>query len=262
MDRIVGAYQCGRDYWDSKHWSIVRGFGFDIYLPSISLIDTEGELEINLARTKIEKFVIDEKFIEEILKFFLANLLSIDVKDKNSIWESQYGYIPIAFSDKGYTVCARSFILHTGMKIRINIGRLDIGQRLQELGIPYSILPGFSDKLNTQSLHFSSGDKFGKGYINGELLYNMMGYENCCRKILIDKSVKQSLIGTWGFGRKYRVIRNAIFSMRCDDGMEEIDYDLAKLVTKDNPLIIEYLPTPIGEKENNIMIKLLKNIYR
>ncbi|MCL2426243.1 MAG: ATP-binding protein [Oscillospiraceae bacterium] len=278
ISSIESSYHVDKDHWDNSHWSIIRGFGFDIHMPSMSIIDNDsnGKLPIDISRNVILDFPIEEVFIEDIYKYFLAQVLCIPLERHACfVWEGKHGYIPLAYCDKGFTICARTFALHTKEKIWLIIGN-DISDDAN-ISSPFAVLDNFHGRDNS-SLHYNcSYGPQGKIFINGELIYQSdenslfemlssiitsaepTGYKSCCGKILAYDNGNNSLDMLPRKDRKCcEVEADTFLSIPINAEEEASDSDIARVISKDNPLAIEYIPKPIGDTEKNILMEILQ----
>lgn len=258
VDEVEIAYH-QKNQWSSKHWSIIKGYGFKIHLPLISLKDYEGHVELDLSRTKLEKLPLEPEFVEEVYKYLIAELLT----DKYffyrySIWESHHGYIPLAHSSMGYTILARSFILHIGKPIWCLVGNHRYIHTNIPTNIPIGYIPRFIDSLHCHCINSNIINLYEVG-INGNILIDGHKLAKCCGCVISRYKIFSSIIPS-----KLRdgVLKNIYIynpnNIEINKQYMKTMSALANYLDKENPMFIEYIPTPIKDGENNLMLKMLQ----
>lgn len=242
--------------WSYSHWSFIRNWGFDMFLPLISLKDYEGRVKMDLSRRKVESLQLERGFIEEIYKYLLAEILTDEqFNAKITVWESVHGYIPLAYSNKGYTVLARSFILHTGSPIWCLVTEKN---RPIDIEIPLGYMHVFFDR-GIDSIHYGVGEKFnGKTFLNRDLLIFDKRIMKCCGGMIYrNDSIRHR--NSERVSSKNKKLENIyccnMDEVRIDKGVLN---QMVNYLDKDNAMFLEYIPTPIREEENNLMIKILQ----
>lgn len=253
IEQIEHSYHNYIDHWNHKHWSLIRGFGFDIHLPVIFLNDPKNYLKLDLSRRTIEEFPIEPAFVEELYKYLIAQLFSDNqLLNKCTLWESRHGYIPLAHSNRGYTILSRSFILHTCKSIWCAVGEHEYKYETIPMGyIPF----GYND-----SIHFGYDKKI---FINGDLIMDDRSYKSCCRKIISRNIIRAFSDYATNLSDYYGENFHNIYILDLTKKKTaESNTDLIRLLAsnldKKEKLFIEYTPTPIAPNENNIMLKILK----
>lgn len=174
-----------RDNRYDNFWSIDSQYGFAMHLPMISVKDKANKyIKTNLARTTITEIKIEPDFIREIYKYFIAQLLfrRFDSSDKEYPWFHFYkGKMPLAISDRGFTILSRSFILHTKKDVLCFFGRF---KNFEKLEVEQDVLKshfyhscgyyGSSDALYYRDFLYEDV------YVNGERLIKHSEFLSCC----------------------------------------------------------------------------------
>lgn len=255
VGEIERPYHEYKDQWKNSHWSIIREYGFDLHLPLISLDDYKGKIKLDLSRRILEEFPLEPMFIEELYKYLIAGLLCGKYfSNKSTMWESCHGYIPLAHSDKGYTILARSFVLHTGISIWCFFGH----QGIIDINLPI----GYMVKWN--SLHCSDGlDDFKNAFVNGDLLIHNDQYLECCGGVVcigeeIPYHINHIELSEY-YGESFKGINILNPNKRnlTQDDVETM-LQLAGFLKDGDTKFVEYIPTPLKEGENNLMLKVLQ----
>lgn len=262
VGEIESPYHMNKDPWSYTHWSILRGYGFDIHLPLISLDDNEGCISLDLSRSIVSEIPLEETFIEEIYKYLIAELLTDEqFSYKCTVWESRHGYIPIAHSGMGYTILARSFILHTGKSIWCFIG----DRNPIDVEIPIGYLSKFNSFHSADSIHYDIEQGFfGKVFLNGDLLMEGNTFTKCCGGIICKKSkishyIHNKVALSKFYGKDFEDI-----CVLYPNGRNFTKKDVNTMATlsayleTDDMRFLEYIPTPVKEGENNLMLKMLQ----
>lgn len=268
IDKVEPRYHINTNRWGSTHWSIIRNRGFDVHLPIISLIDNNAYLDMDLSRRHLNNFPIEDGFVKEIYKYILSELL-IDSYFDNfhgypnyTIWESQHGYIPLAFSDNGYTILSRSFILNTGSSIWCYIGERDTFKT----SLPIGYMSKMGEHDVTDSIHYGTTcGLLGKTFINGDLLIDKFNFKKCCGVVIVKSNTNSLLITNTSialrdyFGDEFK----DIYLLNPNGAALDSPYlnDIFKFVSNlknENSMVVEYIPTPIKEGEKNIMLEILQ----
>jgi len=96
-------------------------YGLDIPMPTISLSDRNKAIDLNVTKTNIDNFNLEINFIKIIYHQFLAELLN--VKNYDVRHETKWGVHYLAKSRKGFTVCARTFLLNCKKTILLRFQR-------------------------------------------------------------------------------------------------------------------------------------------
>jgi len=292
IDRVEFPYHSNKDQWNNTHWSIVRGYGFDMHLPLISIVDNDCKLKLDLSRRRIESFPLEDNFIRELYKYLLAELLcgtyftQKDYPRGCTVWESEHGYIPIAHSEKGYTILARSFILNTGGNIWCYIGE----RNTFDVKIPLGYMLASDFHSSTDSIHYNTDISItGKTFINGDLLVDRSYFTKCCGGVVMksasNKSVPEILSLMPIFAPAAEILISAtnkagnglvslediykqesfkdIYLSKSDyintDELDiELMLDLACKLNDYNSMFLQYMPTPINDGEKNLMLEILQ----
>lgn len=174
-----------RDDTYNNFWSIQSQYGFAMHLPTISVKDKANKyIKTDLARTTITEIKIEPDFIREIYKYFIAQLLfrRFDSSDKEYFWFHFYkGKMPLAVSDKEFTILSRSFILHAKKDVLCFFGRF---KNFEKLEVDQSVLKshfyhscgyyGNSDALYYRDFLYEDV------YVNGENLIKHSEFLPCC----------------------------------------------------------------------------------
>ena|GEM_PF-1902426 len=293
IEKVEFPYHSNKDQWKHKHWSIARGFGFDMHLPLISIVDNECKLELDLSRRRAKDFPLEDNFIKDMYKYLIAELLvgTYFTKPQDYInWESRHGYIPMAYSDKGYTVLARSFILHTGKDIWCYIGKG--WPKPLSIKIPLGYMSGFSALSTVDSIHYNIDMGIsGKSFINGDLLVDRSYFTKCCGGAVMKKSHGTlrstpeilSLMPIFApeEGTRISTTNKAenglvhladiygqdsfkdIYLAKSDYiSLDELDIelmlDLACSLDEYDSMFVQYIPTPMRKTEKNLMLETLR----
>lgn len=255
IEKMASPYHEYKDQWSNTHWSILRGYGFDIHLPLIALNDYNGFIKFDLSRCVVEEFPLETAFIEEIYKYLIAELMVDKQFDRKcSVWESSHGYIPIAHCDKGYTILSRSFILNTGNPIWCFIGS---NQPFNTV-IPIGYMHNLGDSNSSDSIHYNAEwGLFSKSFINGDLLVDRFNITKCCGGIISKGNNSLSLIN--GKVYSYNKDINILITSKTDfEQDKDVIFKLATYLKSDNTKFIKYIPSPIKKGENNLMLKMLQ----
>lgn len=109
-------------------------YGFPLKTPTISIVDYNNKVHINLSRDKLTAFPAEERFVEEGYRYVIMRLLeerSVEggsscvralqkgfgcSEDYRIIGNSMMKLSHYLFSEKGYTLMSPSFIKHAGVK--------------------------------------------------------------------------------------------------------------------------------------------------
>ena len=199
VSEIEFPYHQKGSQWDNRHWGIIRKRGFDIHLPLISVKDNNCEIAMDLSRRYIDALPLEDDFVVEIYKYFIAELLvgkftkpSKEIVPPSN-WEGDHGYIPIAYHNagKGYTVLARSFILNTKEKeIWCYIG----DRKYIKTNVPIGFMARFgASKDVVDSIHYCTNQSItSKTYLNGDLLMDGFRLMGCCPIALLKERSNSS----------------------------------------------------------------------
>lgn len=262
IEEMESPYHVHKDQWTNTHWSIIRGYGFDIHLPLISLDDYDGQINMDLSRRILEKLPLEQTFIEEVYKYLIAELLSGKCfSSKHSLWECRYGYIPMAHSAKGYIILARSFILHIGKPTRCLIS----SKQHIDTEIPIGSMYKFDNIGIMDSIHYNVGSYLGdKVFLNGDLLMdNRRTFTKCIGGVICKKSDAPYYVNKLElselFGKKYE----GIYLLNPNEKKftkKDVDtiLTLASNLEPDDIMFLEYIPSAVKEGENNLMLKMLQ----
>lgn len=105
-----------------------------MHLPTISVKDKANKyVKTDLARTNVTSFKLELSFVRNIYKYFIAQILfrKFELCDIEYPWFHFYkGKMPLAISDKGFTVLARSFVLNTEKDVICFFGRFKNFEKL------------------------------------------------------------------------------------------------------------------------------------
>lgn len=255
IGKIASPYHEYKDQWSNIHWSILRGYGFDIHLPLIALNDYNGYIKLDLSRCVVEEFPLEEAFIEEIYKYVIAELMFDEHFDrKYTVWESIHGYIPIAHCDKGYTILARSFILNTGSPIWCFIG----SDKPFNTTVPIGYMHDFDFSNSNDSIHYNAKwGFFNKLFINGDLLVDEYNITKCCGGIISKENNDLLLINKeiYKLNKDINILTTNKTDLEKDN---DIIFELATYLKNDNTKFLKYIPSPVQKGEKNLMLKMLQ----
>lgn len=259
-------------------------YGFAMHLPTISVKDKANEyIKTDLARTNITGFKIELSFVKNIYKFFIAQILfrKFDLSDIEYPWFHFYkGKMPLAISNKGFTVLARSFILNTEKDVICFFGRFknfekyDVNQDMLKSHFYNSCgYYGSTDALYYRDFLYQDI------YVNGESLVQHSEFMPCCvYAILYDRGrygkcnctmsladyLKNPDINE-NYGIYFSIVDNidqykSEISKYYEYLKSEEDYDNEDVSERQNgkACIIRYSPSKVeGKNEENIMLDLL-----
>ena len=162
---------------------------------------------------------------------------------------------PYAHSDNGYTVLARSFILHTGVPVWCFTN----SRYLSHPGIAIGFMNDFDD-----TIHYNTGQgEFNKMFVNGELLAERSQYKSCCGAVVyMEKNShfavnKIDLSEYFGASCKDTFLLNQNIADFDENTLNEI-VTLASCLENDGEKFVQYFPSPVQEKEKNLMLKVLQ----
>lgn len=181
--RFLKPFESDQRY--NNYWSINSQYGFSMHLPTISVKDKVNKyVKTDLARTNVTGFKLELSFVRNIYKYFIAQILKskFEPGDKEYPWFHFYkGKMPLAISDKGFTVLAQSFILDTEKDVICFLGRF---KNFEELDVNHSMLKshfynscgyyGASDALYYRDFLYEDI------YVNGERLVQFSKFLPCC----------------------------------------------------------------------------------
>jgi len=245
---LVNGIEVMNRYNNKKEFNTTE-YGYNIDIPSISIIDKNNDLKINLNRTNIIDFPEWSLIAESVFKYELANLLLFPEKDINRIVFNHFNCKEIAVYNNGYTLCRPSFIYHTKQKkaILLFFNELNDGNNiLNNLDVPIAI---------------NSYQYIPDNYMMDDIILmtaQSMGSEchNYWYKYSSAEKDKDSFFND--IRRKYYNIGNDCYYVTLYD--EDIKKPPLNLnLSYDLPLIIEYVPgNPCEYEEDNIMLKVLR----
>lgn len=267
-----------------NEWSMNNHYGFAMHLPTISVKDTANKyVNTDLARTKVTYFNLESSFVQNIYKYFIAQLLctNFDPRDKEYPWFHFYkGNMPLAISDKGFTILARSFILNTEKDVVCFFGEF---KSFENLDVNHDMLKSHFCHSNEwygtiDNLYFNDY-LYEDMHINGDqlvrdreflpccvyaIIYDNRGYFNCnCTMSLAD------YLDNPGINENYHVFFPTIngnnqykaeISKYYEYLKSEEASDNEKAADRQNSkaCIIRYSPSKADENnEQNIMLNLL-----
>jgi hypothetical protein len=226
-----------------------RAGGFP--LPTISLIDKDNKLDIDIKRTQILNFPEFTLAGEETFKYYLANLLAIQEDDARKLVLGEFTGKSIVESNSGYTLFSPSFIYHAKQQKVIAIYYdynydCDIINILNEKHplFPASIalcsykLERFRYQYNYE--HFKYINERFKNERN-ERIYNKFSGINYW--IFRDESVNTPILEDFALDKSKPNTQNP---------------PLGLTISKELPLIIECTPTKRTVKAADIALKLLQ----
>lgn len=266
-------------------WSIDSQYGFAIHLPTISVKDKAYKfVKTDLGRNIITQFKFEPELIREMYKYFIAQMLykKLDLIIDGYYWFHFYrGKMPLAISDKGYTILSRSFILNTKKDVICFLGRFknfdefDVGEDKLK-----SHLVSSGGYLGDPDALYCRASLYQDVYINGESLIEHSKFMSCCTYAIIYRkerhSIKNDLVKLSDYldnpdiNEYYRVylsevekaelykneIRKYYEHLKCeaDSYDEETFKDQNRIM-----YIIRYSPSEMPENsKKNIMLDLLK----
>lgn len=273
-----------RDDGYANYWSTDSRYGFAMHLPTISVKDKANKyIKTDLSRTRVTQFYTESKFIIDIYKYFIARLLckKLDLNGNGYYWFSFYkGKIPLAVSDKGFTILSQSFILHTKKDVICFFGKFE---NVEEIQIGQDML---KSHLYNSCGYYGAPDAlyyrdflYDNVYVNGESLIEFSKFMPCCVYAILydtEKYVKakctMSLADYLGdsdinedYGVYFSVIdeaeqyRDEISKYYGYLKCEADSYDKATSKRRNGRIcIIRYSPSKIAEEsEKHIMLDLL-----
>lgn len=280
--RFLNTFENNQEY--NNFWSMDSRYGFAMHLPTISVKDKANEyIKTDLARTNVTGFKLESGFVRNIYKYFIAQILfrKFDLCAIEYPWFHFYkGKIPLAVSDKGYTVLARSFILNTEKDVICFFGRFknfekyDVNQDMLKSHFYNSCgYYGSTDALYYRDFLYQDI------YVNGEslvqhseflpccvyaILYDRERYGKCSCTMSLADYLKNSDINE-NYGIYFSIVDNIDqykneISKYYEYLKFEEDYDNEEASERQygKACIIRYSPSKAeGKNEENIMLDLL-----
>lgn len=188
IQRFLKPFEANDAY--NNWWSVGSQYGFAIHLPTISVRDTAYEfIKTDLSRNVVTYMKLEPELMREIYKYFIAHTLchKLDLIVDGYYWLRFYrGKMPLAISDKGYTILSRSFILNTKKDVICFLGsfkkfeEFDVGEHnLKSHLINSGGYRGDPDTL------YCSSSLYHDIYVNGERLMENSRFMPCCTYVLM-----------------------------------------------------------------------------
>lgn len=134
---------------DKEPFIAESNLGINIRLPEISVIDKEGNLGLNIARSDVTYFKLEDKFGEELCKYWLAQILISDPLDEKDQYK---GIMPryktvLTYNSESFTINNWTLLFHTGMDILLlgdenmwKYSHLELSENLSDTLIIYERL--------------------------------------------------------------------------------------------------------------------------
>lgn len=234
--------------------------GINLRLPEISIVDKEGNLGLDISRSNVTYFKLEDKFGEELCKYWLAQILICQPTDRNGINERiMYGYNTIVTPDKkAFTIGSRTFLFHTGMDIliagytsRFTTPRFDSSEKLRNTLIVYKELSKYT---------LSQGLEFDE-----QILLDNRGIRSSCKELWVRKI--EGIQPYWSdelekkkipLGERLKYLN--IDSNKYYLGTSNLPFPRRSpiILSDEVPIVIRYKPElPIIENKN-LMLKVLR----
>lgn len=259
----ISVHGTGRNNSENRDFNSFQAesnLGITLKLPDISIVDKEGNLGLNISRSDVTHFKIEDKFGEELCKYCLAQILIKRPEDIGSRGSSDtYYYHDIIVDDKeAFTIESRTFLFHTGMDILV-VGEINSGNKSRS---------AFSKPLtNTlvifkEILHFQLPQELT---IDGQILLNNKGISPCCQELWVKKT--DCIQSYWSEDMENRAIplgeRLKFFNISNGEyyiGTSEISFPKRSpiVLSDSNPIVIRYKPELPVIEYKNLMLKVLR----
>lgn len=237
--------------------SLVEGsnIGIDIRLPRMSIVDKEGNLGLNISRSEITYFKLEDKFGEELCKYWLAQILVCEPIDNYGNNEAIGNYNTVfTYNKQAFTIDSRTFLFHMaknilliGTKDRWTKPKLDLSKSMLDAVI---IFKGLSHSSNLTVDH--------------EILLGDSGFSSACLEAwgietddliayrsekLTDEKISLDNRMKYYVGPKEYYI-----------GTSDMPYSRRSPITLSDeyPIVIRYKPTLPVPENRNLMLKVLK----
>lgn len=188
IQRFLNPFEADDAY--NNWWSVNSQYGFAIHLPTISVKDTAYKfIKTDLSRNTVKQMKLEPELMRAIYQYFIAQMLShkLDLIADGYYWLRFYkGKMPLAISDKGYTILSHSFILNTKKDVICFFGRF---KKFEEFDVSEhnlkSHLTNYGGYRGDPDSLYYSASLYHDIYINGEYLKKNSRFMPCCTYVIM-----------------------------------------------------------------------------
>lgn len=234
--------------------------GINLRLPEISIVDKEGNLGLNISRSDVTYFKLEDKFGEELCKYWLAQILICQPIDRDGGSKKiMFGYDTVVTPDKkSFTIDSRTFLFHTGLDVLIvgNTGRsimphLNLSEKLSNMLVVYKELSTYT---SSQGLEFDY-----------QILLDRRGIRPSCKELWVKKI--KGIQPYWSDELENKKVplgeRLKYFNINSNEyylGTPDISFPRQSPIALSDkfPIVIRYKPELPVIENKNLMLKILR----